>query len=123
MVGGLWCRSCPTRKPDEMAKKATVSRDGSCVKEWLISCLPIGPLLTFESLGRVDFQWVLGVGWCGMGCVSDSPLTSGVVFLVVNPCFLRLEGAGGFGLLIRLHGVVIAVGMVKRTGEIVAYLH
>ncbi len=57
-------RSRSVRKPEEMAKKATVLRDASCMKEWFISWFLNGPLLTSMALGRVDLQWGSGVGEC-----------------------------------------------------------
>ncbi len=81
-----------------MAKKATVSSDTSWVKERLIFCFLNGPLQRLAALGRVDLQWRLGTGWCGRVGVGDSPLTSGEVSLVVNPCILKWSRSRGKGV-------------------------
>ncbi len=56
------CRLWSVRNPDKMAKKAIVSSNASCVKEWLISCFLKGPFLSEVALGSVDRQW--GSGTC-----------------------------------------------------------
>ncbi len=74
------------RNPDKMVKKTIVSSNASCIKEWLMSCFPKGPLLRLVALGSVDLQWGLDVVWfCGF-VVGNSPSTNGKVSLVLNPC-------------------------------------
>ncbi len=55
-------RHCLSRKTEVIAKKAMLSRDTSCMKEWFMTCFPNGPLLKVVALGRVDLQWGLVVG-------------------------------------------------------------
>ncbi len=61
------------RKPEEKTKKAVVSKDAFCVKEWLMSCLLNGPFRSAIVLGRVVFQWGIVVGQGGKAGRVDSP--------------------------------------------------
>ncbi len=65
------CTSLFMRNPNKMVKKAIMSSNASCRKEWLVSCVPKGPLLRVVALGSVDCQWGLGVGRWGMFGVGD----------------------------------------------------
>ncbi len=70
-------------------------------------------------------QWGLGAALCGMGCVCNAPLTSRVVFLVVDPCLWRwlqsrgkIDGACGMWFSFDLCRGGVVVGIVERNREI-----